>query len=241
VKIQPSDGGTFNCYEALAAKSPAAYSNRTGSAARRTLGRIAIPRACGIVLLLVAWAAQARDAPDYAAWKDVNKDGSWSRAAENAIKNTTLGTLVPKDVTIFCRAYGGLDTDKRIRFWAGLLSAMAKPESNFKPEAKYVEPHIVDANNQNVVSRGLLQISMESANQKAYGCNIQKAQDLHGVQVNLNCAARIMRYSVAKDGVIAATSKPAVGAARYWSVLRAWRSHLGEISGFTQAMEVCKP
>ena len=82
---------------------------------------------------------------------------------------------------------------------------------------------------------------MESANQKDYGCGIKHAQDLHEVDVNLNCAARIMRHWVAQDGRVAAASKPAVGGARYWSVLRAWRGHLDEISGFTKKLEVCKP
>lgn len=127
------------------------------------------------------------------------------------------------------------------RFWAGLLSAMAKPESNFKPETTYVEQDILDANKQKVISRGLLQISIESANQKAYGCAIKNAQDLHQVDVNLNCAARIMARWVQKDGHIAAPSRPDAGAARYWSVLRGRNGHLDAISTFTGKMEVCKP
>ena len=188
-----------------------------------------------------AIAAEASQVPDYAAWKTVNKDGSWTAAAENAVQATTLTNLVPKDIQTFCPAYEGLDAVKRTRFWAGLLSAMAKPESGFKPETKYVEPDIVDANKEKVVSRGLLQISIESANQRAYACAIKNADDLHKVEVNLNCAARIMRHWVAKDGLVAAANKPAVGGARYWSVLRGWRGHLGEIRGFTNSMEVCKP
>ena len=196
--------------------------------------------ACGTLSVLLACAGSAGHAQDYAAWKRVNTDGSWTLAAEIAVKATTLVTLVPKDIKAFCPAYDGLGVDKRTRFWVGLLSAIAKPESGFKPETKYVEPDIVDANSQNVVSRGLLQISMESANQRAYGCGIQQAEDLHKVEVNLNCAARIMRHWVEKDGLIAAASMPAVGGARYWSVLRAWRGHLGEITGITKDMEVCK-
>lgn len=196
--------------------------------------------AFGVLPLFFFCSAGTAYAQDYAAWRNVNADGSWTLAAESAVKATKLPKLAPKDITGFCPVYDQLDTDKRTRFWAGLLSAMAKPESGFKPNTKYVEPDIVDANNQNVVSRGLLQLSMESANQKAYGCGIQKAQDLHKVDVNLTCAARILSHWVEKDGIIAATSKPAVGGARYWSVLRAWRGHLAEISGFTKGMEFCK-
>ncbi|HLD68572.1 MAG TPA: transglycosylase SLT domain-containing protein [Pseudomonas sp.] len=192
------------------------------------------------LLICALGTASIGHAQDYAAWKTVNKDGSWTLIAESAVKGTKLVALAPKDITDFCPAYSQLDADKRLHFWVGLLSAMAKPESGFKPETKYVEPDILDANKQNVVSRGLLQISMESANQKAYGCGIQQAEDLHRVDVNLNCAARIMQHWVEKDERVAAMSKPAVGAARYWSVLRAWRGHLDEIAGFTKGMQVCK-
>lgn len=191
--------------------------------------------------LALSCAAGATPAEDYAAWNKVNKDGSWTQAAEAAVKASTLATLTPKDIKTFCPAYDGLGADQRTRFWAGLLSAMAKPESNFKPATKYVEPDIFDANKQHVVSRGLLQISKESANQQAYQCGIRNAEDLHKVDVNLNCAARILQHWVAKDGVVAAAAKPAVGGGRYWSVLRAWRGHLDAISGFTRALDVCKP
>ena len=191
-------------------------------------------------LLLVGTAGTVH-AVDYAAWNKVNKDGGWTRKAESAVRATTLAQLLPKDMGNFCPRYESLDVDSRTQFWVGLLSAMAKPESGFRPEETYVEQDIVDANKRKVISRGLLQISIESANQKVYGCAINNAQDLHRVDVNLNCAARIMRHWVQKDGVIAAASPPAVGAARYWSVLRGWNDHLGDISGFTRKMEVCKP
>jgi hypothetical protein len=194
-----------------------------------------------VILLFIACNAAEGHTQDYAAWKKVNLDGKWTLAAEKAVIATNLVKLSPKDILTFCPAYFGLDADKRVHFWVGLLSAMAKPESGFKPETKYSEPDIVDAKNQNVVSRGLLQVSMESANQKVYSCNIKSAEDLHKVDINLNCSARIMQYWVEKDSLIAAASKPAVGASRYWSVLRAWRGHLVEISAFTKGMEVCKP
>ena len=94
-------------------------------------------------LLFLACIAGAVQAQDYALWKTVNKDGNWTLAAENAVKATTLVKLAPKDIQTFCPAYLSLDADQRTRFWVGLLSAMAKPESGFKPETKYVEPDIV--------------------------------------------------------------------------------------------------
>lgn len=79
----------------------------------------------------------------------------WTRIAEATVGATGLANATPKDAKNFCPAYAGLNPERRKIFWAGLLSAMARPESNFKPEATYVEPDILDANKQNVVSRGL--------------------------------------------------------------------------------------
>jgi len=200
-----------------------------------------MPIAARAVPLLFVCCAAGVHAQDYAAWNKVNLDGSWTRTAEAAVRATTLATLVPKDIDTFCPRYASRDAEERTRFWVGLLSAMAQPESNFKLSTKYVEPDIRDAHNQNVVSRGLLQISMESANQAAYDCAIKNAQDLHEVDVNLHCAARIMQHWVRKEGRIAAPSRPVMGAARYWSVLRGAKKHLGAITEFTRKMAVCKP
>jgi len=176
---------------------------------------------------------------DYGAWRRVNRDGSWTAAAERAVRATPLPSASPKDAASFCPNYASLTEEKRVQFWAGLLSAMARPESNFKPETTYREPDITDAAGLNVTSRGLLQISLESANQRAYSCGIKRAEDLHDPETNLTCGAKIMSYWVRRDGTIAAQAPPAVGAARYWSVLRAWRNHLPEISGFTKSLGVC--
>ena len=192
-----------------------------------------------IFALLVHAPAQAAN-EDYAAWKAVNTDGSWTRAAEAGVAATELATRVPTDIDLFCPGYATATAEDRQRFWVALLSAMARPESNFKPGATYLEPDITDAAGKNVTSRGLLQISKESANAKAYGCGIQDALELHDPAVNLSCGARIMSHWVAKDGRIAAQTKPARGGARYWSVLRAWRGHLPEISGFTRSLPLCK-
>ena len=185
------------------------------------------------------FAASIACSADYAAWRKVNTDGSWTLAAEAAVAATSLPNLTPKDIADFCPNYSSADAAERKRFWVGLLSAMARPESNFKSETKYFEPSITDAAGKNVTSRGLLQISLESANQKAYSCGINNALDLHDPAVNLACAAKIMTYWVKKERQIAAQAKPVVGAARYWSVLRAWRNHLPEITGFTKSLGFC--
>lgn len=186
-------------------------------------------------LLLIAFGANAED---YAAWRGVNRDGSWTKAAESAVAATLLSSAVPRDIERFCPNYEASSPEDRKRFWVGLLSAIARPESNFKPETTYLEPSITDSSGKNVTSRGLLQISLESS--RGYRCGIENADELHDPGTNLRCGAKIMDHWIRKDSVIAAEEKPAVGGARYWSVLRAWRKHLPEIGGFTKSLAVCK-
>ena len=176
-----------------------------------------------------------------AAWGARNPDGSWATAAAQAVAASTLPASLPADVAGFCPAYAERTPEERVRFWVGLLSAMARPESNFTPEAQHVEP-FADAQGQRVVSRGLLQISIESANQARYGCAIALAEDLHDPAVNLACGVKILAYWVATDGAIASHGTgPARGGGRYWSTLRERNKHLPELTGFTRQMAVCQP
>lgn len=98
-----------------------------------------------------------------------------------------------------------------------LLSIMAKRESGFKPETSFKED-FNDSKGSAVISRGLFQISQESANQKAYGCGIKKAQDLHDPKINIECAVKILAYQAKKTGTLIDGQKGGCGA--YWSVCR---------------------
>src|SRR4051812_12090374 len=104
-------------------------------------------RAFAILTVLFAATAAAQD---YAAWKNVNRDGSWTHKAEQAVAATPLTTDVPRDIDLFCPNYGQLDAAHRTRFWVALLSAMAGPESNYRPETSYLEPAIKDGAGKNV-------------------------------------------------------------------------------------------
>jgi hypothetical protein len=197
------------------------------------------PRALAAWLALLPLAALG--AADYAAWAGKNADGAWTAAAEQAVAASALPASLPGDVQTFCPAYAERTPEERVRFWAGLLSSMARPESNFKPEAQYVEA-FADAQGHRVVSRGLLQISIESANQARYGCAIAQAEDLHDPAVNLACGVKILAYWVATDGVIASYGTgPSRGGGRYWSTLRERNKHLPELTGFTRQLAVCQP
>jgi hypothetical protein len=98
-----------------------------------------------------------------------------------------------------------------------LISIMAKYESSFKPEVTYKEG-FNDSKGKPVISRGLLQLSIESANQKAYGCEIEQASDLHDPAINLRCAVRIVAFQAKKSKTL--MGEPKLGCAAYWSVCR---------------------
>lgn len=97
---------------------------------------------------------------------------------------------------------------------AQLISIIAKRESNFKPDTTYNETgHLAG-----VVSRGLLQISKDSANQSAYKCGINDAKELHDPVKNLKCGIKILAFQSKKTGVLIDGLKGGCGA--YWSVCR---------------------
>lgn len=179
---------------------------------------------------------------DYAAWSAKNPDGSWTRMTELAVTQSPLVRLVPTDIHNFCPLYASLKQQERSKFWVALFSAMAKPESNFKPQSFYQEK-FKDAKGRRVISRGLLQISHESANQARYACDVKQPQHLHDPKVNLSCGVKIMSKWVQTDGVISQPrwSKEPKGGARYWSTLRPQRGKVQSIANFTRQLPFCDP
>jgi hypothetical protein len=179
---------------------------------------------------------------DYAAWSEKNRDGSWTRITEQAVAQSPLVKLVPADVQNFCPLYASLAQQQRSKFWVALFSAMAKPESNFKPQSFYQEK-FKDGKGRPVISRGLLQISHESANQPRYACDIKQPHQLHDPKVNLSCGVKIMSKWVQTDGVISQShwSKDPKGGARYWSTLRPQRGKVQQIANFTRQLPFCDP
>lgn len=108
---------------------------------------------------------------------------------------------------------------------AQFLSKMVEYESSNNPNATYKETGDLAG----VISRGLLQISMASANQPAYACNIKEAKQLHEPGINLNCGTRIASYQMRKAGVMFGQEECVkdgkkkicyYGLAAYWSVMR---------------------
>lgn len=151
-----------------------------------------------------------------------------------------LLATTPADVMDFCPAFVTFDRDGRKSFWVKLISAIAAAESSFNPMAQLREKDIVDRSGKNVVSRGLLQISLESS--QGYDCGFENEDQLHYPRPNLECGIRILNRWVSKDGVISGRSSDSkhLGGARYWSVLRQNSNKLVTIQRLVSNTSICR-
>lgn len=146
---------------------------------------------------------------------------SWSEHVYQQLP--TLGpdllTANPADAKIFCPNYKNLTPSERKQFWAFFISSMAKFESNFNTQSAYTES-FRDNSGRYVVSRGLLQISMESS--KGYKCGFNSSTEIYSATKNLSCGIKILNHWMKRDNRIASqTIQGWRGGARYWAVLRA--------------------
>jgi len=159
------------------------------------------------------------------------------------LKLDTLGKdlldVVPADRSLFCPRYSKMSYAQRKQYWTFMISAMTRFESNFNTNTKYTES-FTDSNGKKVISRGLLQISIESG--RGYDCDLRTAQDLHDPYKNLACGIRILNRWVSRDGRIAGkVSSKWRGGARYWAVLRAGdKTSYKSILKWSQNLSICK-
>lgn len=103
----------------------------------------------------------------------------------------------------------------RAECYVHLLAAMCKFESGFNPKQMYKEK-FKNSNGEYVVSTGLLQLSYESVAGYGFKTTTEKLKDpFH----NITIAVKILERWITQDKKIA-ESRPNLGGARYWSVLR---------------------
>jgi hypothetical protein len=176
--------------------------------------------------------------PAYVLWADKNTDGQWTKITQSAINESQLIQSSPLDIKSFCANYNSIRKNEKIKFWTGLLSSMAFYESGFDTNSQYVEK-FKDNQGEFIVSRGLLQLSFESANQMAYKCDIESDLDLHLPEINLSCAIKILSYWINKDKLITSNNEAIKGAGRYWAVLRTSHPQLAQIKSYTQQLDFC--
>lgn len=118
----------------------------------------------------------------------------WTGSAMAALDahGAALVQTVPADIDAYCPGYRDAGPEERKAFWVTFLSALAKHESTWRP----------DASGGNGAWHGLLQISPQTA--RGYGCKAKSADALKDGGANLSCGIRIMAVTVPRDGVISA-------------------------------------
>lgn len=158
-----------------------------------------------------------------ALWDGKHPDAiKWTRATVLAIERYGHDMLAnePSDIKSYCPQFSLLKKEEKIAFWVHMISAIAQKESDFNPTKPYVET-FTDKNGERVVSRGLLQLSLESVNNPLYGCKIKKAEELDDPLKNLVCGVKILNHWMRTEPVITRNEgKEWLGAAKYWGVLR---------------------
>jgi len=156
-------------------------------------------------------------------WAGKHKDADkWSAHLIVKIAESNLPSVVPKDYAKVCKSYEALSKEMRVQVWANLISKMAKYESGYKPGTSFKEG-FSDSKGLAVISRGLLQISQESAN--SYGCGIKEASQLHDAIINLSCAVKILDRWAGRDKVFSGyAGGKYLGGGRYWAVMRSTKN-----------------
>ena len=176
------------------------------------------------------------------AWAKRPQGVLWSTIVMKAITDLGPDLIATNlaDTADFCPKYNGLAKVERAKVWLTLIAAISLFESSFDPVESFREAFMNSARVY-VVSRGLLQISSESANQ--YGCGITKEADLEDPETNLRCGVRILNRLVGADHRLRGNSTVGSnlvwhGAARYWSVLRGNKKD-ATIRANTRSMAQC--
>jgi len=174
-------------------------------------------------------------------WENAGKPTQWTQHVNAELKRigSPLLKSVPADIALFCPNYPNLELQQKQSFWVYLLSAMTEKESGHNPSVQYVES-FRDRHGNRIVSRGLLQLSIESAN--GYKCGFNNPQELHDPLRNLSCGIVILSRWVEKDNRIAGKINGKwKGGARYWSVLRdSNQNAYPDIIQWTNNIEFCK-
>lgn len=188
----------------------------------------------------------------------------WTRDTLDYIAFSDLPDTYPTDASGLCKEYATKPRSQRVEFWAHLISAMVKWESNFNPETILREcskskcvyqsctrhpqfgycmkgGHELDGGL--VISRGLGQISLQSA--IAYGCEVKTPRDLHDPQKNLKCMVKIAETLVKRDKrIMGRTNGQWRGVSRYWSVTRGvndyTRKSLASIIEYVSSRPLCR-
>lgn len=159
-------------------------------------------------------------------WDARPEADEWTETTLQALQNEGVALLseVPGDIGTWCPGYVEAAPTERAAFWSGLLSALARHESTWNPQA-------VGGGGQWF---GLVQISPQTA--RGYGCAADSGSELQDGAANLECAVRIAAHTVLRDGVVAAGGG---GLAADWGPF-ASASKRAQMAAFTSTQSYCQ-
>lgn len=165
--------------------------------------------------------------PTVMRWDHRPEAHHWTEASLRALQahGAALPQIVPADIEAFCPGYEDASLEERRLFWTGLLSALAKHESTWRPDAAGGGGRWI----------GLLQIAPGTA--RAYGCEARDVAALKDGEANLSCAIRIMSRTVARDGVVGAAGRG--GIAADWGPFTV-SSKREEMAAWTRSQPYCQ-
>lgn len=180
-------------------------------------------------------------------WEGQSRDGIfWSAFTFQIIGAEVARALLPgtDDIRDFCPEYNNLRDAQRVNFWAFLVSAIAKYESGFNPQARNLEDGTDDVTGKRTYAEGLLLLSYKDIRKYAFCAfdwekdkNLSltdKARSILDPVKNLDCGIKILATHVDELKKIAHASN-------YWKVLRpnGIKSRLAEIQAAARALPFC--
>ncbi len=144
------------------------------------------------------------------AWDHRPEAAVWTRSTLAAVQShgAVLLDIIPSDIDEYCPAYPRADRADRAAFWSGILSALAKHESTWRPEASGGGGLWI----------GLTQIDPRTA--RAFGCQAQTVAALKDGSANLSCAVRIAAAQVGRDEALVSKAGNWRGLGRDWAPFR---------------------
>lgn len=165
-----------------------------------------------------------------ARWDHKAGSESWTLAAMSALRShgSRLEETVPRDIATWCPGYANNPAPLRRAFWVGMMSALAKHESTYRP----------DAVGGGDLWYGLLQIYPDTA--RRYGCRATSGAALKDPADNLSCAVRIMNVTVPRDNAIALRDSRWRGVAADWGPMTN-RAKIADMAAWTRAQDYCQP
>nr|WP_245964142.1 transglycosylase SLT domain-containing protein [Roseovarius spongiae] len=167
-------------------------------------------------------------APPPMRWAHRPESAQWTRSALEALRThgAPLAASVPRDIAQWCPGYETAAPPQRRAFWVGFLSALAKYESTWRPNA-------VGGGGRWF---GLLQIQPSTA--RGYGCRARSGQALKNGNANLSCAIRILARTVPRDRAIALRDGRWRGVAADWGPMRSKRKR-AEMAAWLRGQSYC--